>query len=79
MGSRQNIYFGRHFSWLKYFTYHLVPVLAPNCKQHSLSPAEVREVCYGSVEVYVKSVYLNLFRRREGREVYETHQGGLKV
>jgi hypothetical protein len=20
------IYFGRHFAWLKYFTYHLVPV-----------------------------------------------------
>jgi D-alanyl-lipoteichoic acid acyltransferase DltB (MBOAT superfamily) len=26
----KNIYFGRHFAWLKYFTYQLVPVLAPN-------------------------------------------------
>jgi hypothetical protein len=22
-GTRQNIYFGRHFAWLKYFTYQL--------------------------------------------------------
>jgi hypothetical protein len=35
------IYFGRHFAWLKCFTYHLVPVLAPNYKQHILSLAEV--------------------------------------
>jgi hypothetical protein len=33
MGARQNMYFGRQFAWLKYFTYHLVvPVLAPNYK-----------------------------------------------
>jgi hypothetical protein len=31
-----------HFAWLKYFTYHFVPVLAPNYKQHILS----RAVCY---------------------------------
>jgi hypothetical protein len=30
MGARYIIYFGRHFAWLKYFTYYLVPVLAPN-------------------------------------------------
>jgi hypothetical protein len=30
------------FAWLKYFTYHPVPVLAPNYKQHILSPAKVR-------------------------------------
>jgi hypothetical protein len=24
------LYVGRHFAWLKYFTYQLVPVLAPN-------------------------------------------------
>jgi hypothetical protein len=29
---------------LKYFTYQLVPVLAPSYKQHILSPAKVREV-----------------------------------
>jgi hypothetical protein len=37
----QNLYFGRHFAWLKYFTYHLVPVLAPNNKQHILSPVKL--------------------------------------
>jgi hypothetical protein len=46
MDARQNIYFGRHFAWLKYFTYHLqlVPVLAPNCKQHILWPAKVIKI-----------------------------------
>jgi hypothetical protein len=34
----QDLYFGRHFVWLKYFTCHLVPVLAPNYKQHVLLP-----------------------------------------
>jgi hypothetical protein len=38
--ARQNIYFGRHFAWFKYFIYQLVPVLAPNYKQHILSPAK---------------------------------------
>jgi hypothetical protein len=61
------IYFGRHFSWLKYFTYHSVPVLAPNYKQHILSPATVRELCYSLVEIYVRSVYLNVFKRRGAR------------
>jgi hypothetical protein len=44
----KNIYFGigTHFTWLKYFTYHLLPVLAPNYKHHILLSAEVREVCY---------------------------------
>jgi hypothetical protein len=36
---RQIIYIGRHFAWLTYFTYHLVPVLAPNYNQHILPPA----------------------------------------
>jgi hypothetical protein len=61
MGARQNIYFGRHFAWLKYFTYHLVPVPAPNYKQHILLLAEVRKVCYSVAELYVRYVYLNLF------------------
>jgi D-alanyl-lipoteichoic acid acyltransferase DltB (MBOAT superfamily) len=54
-------YLGRHFAWLKYFTYHLVPVLAPNYKQHILSSAKHIKLCYSLPEVYVKSVYLNLF------------------
>jgi hypothetical protein len=51
------MYFDRHFTWLKYFTYHLllVPVLAPKYKQHILSP-----VYYVLAELYVKPVYLNL-------------------
>jgi hypothetical protein len=36
-GRRQNIYFGRHFVWLKCFTYQSVPVLAPNYKQHTVA------------------------------------------
>jgi hypothetical protein len=46
MGATQNMYFGKQFAWLKHFTYHLVPVLAPNCKQHVLSPAKV-ELYFG--------------------------------
>jgi hypothetical protein len=43
MGTLENIYFGRHFAWFKYFTYHLVPLLAPNYKQNILSLAKVRK------------------------------------
>jgi hypothetical protein len=35
------IYFGKNFTLLKYFSYHLVPVLAPNYEQHILSLAKV--------------------------------------
>jgi hypothetical protein len=44
IGGQGKIFFDSHFAWLKYFTYHLllVPVLAPNCKQHILLPAKVR-------------------------------------
>jgi hypothetical protein len=57
------IYFGRHFAWLKYFTYHtlLLPLLATNYKQHILSPTKVRKVFYSLAELYAKSRYLNLF------------------
>jgi hypothetical protein len=54
-------------TWLKYFTYHLVPVLAPNYRQHILSPAELRKVSYSLAELYVKSVYLSLFGWRGPR------------
>jgi hypothetical protein len=40
--TRQNIYFGRKFAWLKYFTYHLVPVPALNYKQRMLSLTDWR-------------------------------------
>jgi hypothetical protein len=39
----------------------LVPVLAPNYKQHILSLAKHRKVCFSLPELYVRSVYLNLF------------------
>jgi hypothetical protein len=51
-------YFGTNFAWLKYFTYRLVPVLAPDYKQHILLPANVRKVSYALAKVYVKCVYL---------------------
>jgi hypothetical protein len=35
--------FGRHFAGLKYFTYPLVPVLAPNYEQHILSLAKLEK------------------------------------
>jgi hypothetical protein len=45
MSARQDTYFDRHFAWLKYITYHLllVPILAPNYKVHSLSPAKLEK------------------------------------
>jgi hypothetical protein len=51
----------RHFAWMTYFIYRLVPILAPNYKQHILSPAKLIKVCYSLAELYVKFVYLNLF------------------
>jgi hypothetical protein len=41
--SKLNIYFDIQFAWLKYFTYQLVTVLAPNYTQHILSPVKVRK------------------------------------
>jgi hypothetical protein len=62
-------------AWLKYLTYHLVPVLAPNYKQHSLSPAEVRKVCCSSTERYVRCVYMNLFGWRGARGLWNICKG----
>jgi hypothetical protein len=50
----------RPFAWLKYFTNHLVPVVAPNYKQHILWK------CYPLAGLYVKCVYFNLFGWRGG-------------
>jgi hypothetical protein len=50
---------------LKYFTYHLAPLLAANYKQHILSTAKRRKVCYSLAEFYVISVYLNLVGLRD--------------
>jgi hypothetical protein len=35
--------------------------LVPNYKQHILSPAKVRKVCYSLDELYVKFADLNIF------------------
>jgi hypothetical protein len=59
-GRKLNVYFGRHFAWLKYFSYHLVPLLAANYKQYILLLDKVREECYSLAELYVLSAYLNL-------------------
>jgi hypothetical protein len=64
-------YFRRHFAWWTYFTYHLIPVMASNYKQHILLPAKLRKLYYSLTEIYVKSVYFNLFGCR-GREGHET-------
>jgi hypothetical protein len=52
--------------------------LAPNYKQHILSSAKLRKECYLLPELYVKSIYFNLFWWR-GREVHETSWGGGRV
>jgi hypothetical protein len=49
-------------------THHLIPV--PNT-QHILSRAKLKNMCNALAELYVRSVYLNLFGWR-GREVHET-------
>jgi hypothetical protein len=67
MDAKLNIYFGRQFAWLKYFIYQLVPVLAPNYKQHSLSPAKVRNVCYSLTEIYVKICLFEFMQLEETR------------
>jgi hypothetical protein len=58
-------------TWLKYFTYRLILVLALNYKWHILLPAEVRKVCYSLDELFVRYVYLNSFGWR-GHNVYGT-------
>jgi hypothetical protein len=49
-------------TWLKYFTYHLAPVLAPNYKQQILPRAKL---CYSLAELLCK-IYLFQFIRVEG-------------
>jgi len=43
-----------------------------------LSPAKVRKVCYSLAELYVKSVYFNLFGWK-GREVHKTFEEARKL
>jgi hypothetical protein len=48
MAAEWNIYFYKHFVWLKYFTCHLllVRILALDYKQHVLSPTEFIKVLF---------------------------------
>jgi hypothetical protein len=57
-------------SYCLYGNWLCVRELALIYKQHILSPAEVRKVCYSLAELYVKPVYLNYSGRRDG-EVHE--------
>jgi hypothetical protein len=43
MWTQDKTYFDNYFAWLKYFTYQLVTVLAPNYTQYILSPVKVRK------------------------------------
>jgi hypothetical protein len=66
------------FAWLKYFTYHSVPVLAPNYKQHILSPANVRKVLL--ISWTVCQMCLFEFIRVEGGATFMKYfKGGRKV
>jgi hypothetical protein len=51
------------------WTQRLVPVLVPNYKQHILSSANVRKVYCSLAQLYVKSVYFNLFGWRVARRL----------
>jgi hypothetical protein len=53
-------------------------MLAPNNKQHILSPAKLRKVCYLIAELYVKSVYLNLFGW-SGRKIHDILRGAKHI
>jgi hypothetical protein len=72
----KNINLYRHFALLKYFTSLLVPVLAPNYKQHILSPVKVRKAYCSLAELYDKRVYLNLFGWRGARHTWNVLKRG---
>jgi hypothetical protein len=77
-GRKVKYIFYRYFAWLKHFTCHLVPVLASSYKQHILSPAEVRKICYSLAELYVRSVYLD-FSGGGGATFMKLRTGWLKL
>jgi hypothetical protein len=63
MSARQNAYFGRHFACLKYFTYHLVPVLG-----RTVSSTFCRRLKLESKSKVKQSLYTP-WRRLGGEEV----------
>jgi hypothetical protein len=59
MWAQDKIYFGWHFAWVKYFTYHLHSSTSTGSelhKKHVFSSSQVRKICYSLDKVYVKSV-----------------------
>jgi hypothetical protein len=72
--------FARHFAWLKYLTYHLllVSVLAPNCKQHILSPAKIRKVCYSKMD-FMSNLFTRIYSGlSEGVKFMKHFKGSVK-
>jgi hypothetical protein len=68
-------YYDSHLVWLKYFTYHLVPVLALNCcKQHYCHQLKLEKYVILYLN-FMSDVYLNLIRWR-GREATKHLWGG---
>jgi hypothetical protein len=65
------IYFCNNFAWLKYF-YHLIPVLAPNYKQHIFSPAKFRKVS-SFISWSLCHIYLFEFIQVEGSVKFMKH------
>jgi hypothetical protein len=56
------------------YPHHLLPILAPNYKQHILSPAEVRKVCYSLAELCQMCLFE--FIRAEGVAKFTKHCSG---
>jgi hypothetical protein len=63
------------FARLEYFTYRLVPILAPNYKQHILSPAKVSKYVIHYTKL-MQNVFILIYSGRWGCDVYETFKGG---
>jgi hypothetical protein len=61
---------------LEYFTYHLVPVLAPNCDGNFFSLAKFREVrvCYPLAEI-LSNLFILVYLGEGRREVRENLKG----
>jgi hypothetical protein len=59
------------FAWLKYFTFHSVPVLASNSEQHILSPAELQKYVIHCLN-FMSNLFTSMYSGGGGREAHET-------
>jgi hypothetical protein len=73
------VYFGRHFAWLKYITYRLVPVPAPNYKHRTLSPAKVMKIFYSISWTSCKICLFEFIRVVGGAKFTKHFKGGRKL